>query len=213
MTQMITRSRRSRLELFNVLENPIVVQHCRMRLRPLPALSWSLVVLTCVAFIFALTYYSLTERGSFDPVEAAKAVLLPLIVVQGVLLMGMGTSAVATGIARERDQRLLDYHRMSPMSPLAKIVGYLFGLPSREYLLFGLTLPFVGYAVWQAGVPASKVLHFYTVFFSSVWLYHMTGLMAGMVSRKAWQSSFISLGLVAGLYLVLPLFARGFVVL
>ena len=200
--------RRSRLEALNVLENPIVIQHARARLRPMPTLSWSLIVLTCVAFIFVLTYYSLTERGAVDPVEAAKAALLPLIVVQGVLLMGLGTSAVATGIARERDQRLLDYHRMSPMRPAAKITGYLFGLPAREYLLFGLTLPFVAYAVLRGGVEVGKVLHFYAVFFSSVWLYHMTGLMAGMVSRKAWQSSFISLGLVAGLYLVLPLFAR-----
>ena len=207
-TPTLAAPRRSRLEALNVLDNPIVIQHARARLRLLPTLSWSLIVLTCVAFIFVLTYYSLTERGAVDPVEAAKAALLPLIVVQGVLMMGLGTSAVATGIARERDQRLLDYHRMSPMTPAAKITGYLFGLPAREYLLFGLTLPFVGYAVLRGGVEVSKVLHFYVVFFSSVWLYHMTGLMAGMVSRKAWQSSFISLGLVAGLYLVLPLFAR-----
>ena len=197
-----------RLELLSVWQNPICVQHRRARLRLLPTLSWGLITLTVVAFIFLLTYFSLTERGEVDPVEAAKTALVFLIIVQGVLLMGLGTSAVATGIARERDQRLLDYHRMSPMSPAAKIVGYLFGLPIREYLLFGLTLPFVAYAVIRAGVPLLKVAHFYCVFFSSVWLYHLTGLMAGMVSRKAWQSSFVSLGLVAGLYLVLPIFAR-----
>ncbi len=192
----------------NVLTKPICIQHARARMRLLPTLSWGLITLTCVAFIYVLVYYILIRRGEVNPVEAAKAALVPLIIVQGVLLMGMGTSAVATGIARERDRELLDYHRMTPMSPAAKIVGYLFGLPSREYFLFALTLPFVAYAVLRGGVPLFKVLHFYVAFFSSVWLYHMTGLMAGMVSRKPWQSSFVSLGSVGVLYLVLPLFAR-----
>lgn len=191
-----------------VAGNPIYVQHRRTRTRWAPTLTWALVTLTVVTFIFVLTYLTLTRRGAFDPVAAAKATLVPLIVVQGVLLMGMGTSAVATGIARERDRALLDYHRMTPQPPAAKIVGYLFGLPAREYLLFALTLPFVAYAVWRAGVSPLTVGHFYVVFFSSVWLYHLTGLMAGMVARKAWQSSFVSLGAVAGLYLVLPQFAE-----
>ncbi|MEM1107292.1 MAG: hypothetical protein AAGH99_01220 [Planctomycetota bacterium] len=193
---------------YNVFTNPICVQNARTRMRLIPTLSWGLVTLTCVAFIFSLVYLILTERNEFDPVNAAKTALVPLIVVQCVLLMGMGTSAVSSGIARERDRELLDYHRMSPMSPAAKIVGYLFGLPSREYFLFALTMPFVVYAVLRGGVPLLKVAHFYVVFFSSVWLYHMTGLMAGMVSRKPWQSSLVSLGTVAVLYLVLPLFAR-----
>lgn len=197
-----------RLTMLNVFTNPICVQHRRARMRLLPTMTWALITVTIVTFIVVLVFLSLTEREQAGPVEAAKTALVPLIIVQGVLLMGAGTSAVATGIARERDQRLLDYHRMTPMSPASKIIGYMFGLPSREYFLFALTLPFVAWAVWRSGVPLLKVAHFYTVFFSSVWLYHMTGLMAGMVSRKAWQSSFVSLGLVAALYLVLPLFAR-----
>lgn len=205
---MAELSRGKRLTMLNVLTNPICVQHRRARMRLLPTATWALITVTIVTFIVVLVFLSLTEREQTGPVEAAKMALVPLIIVQGVLLMGMGTSAVATGIARERDQRLLDYHRMTPMSPASKIIGYMFGLPSREYFLFALTLPFVAWAVWLASVPLLKVAHFYTVFFSSVWLYHMTGLMAGMVSRKAWQSSFVSLGLVAALYLVLPLFAR-----
>ncbi|MEM9418308.1 MAG: hypothetical protein AAGA25_04520 [Planctomycetota bacterium] len=194
-----------RLALFNVACNPICIQHARIRLRPMPTLTWCVITISVVAFIFALTLFGLTERGEVDRVEAAKTALLPLIVVQGVLLMGMGTQAVATGIARERDKELLDYHRMSPMPPSAKIVGYLFGLPAREYLLFGLTLPFVAYAVWVSQVSVLTVLHFYAAFFSSVLLYHMAGLMAGMVSRRAWHSSFASLGTVVVLYLVLPI--------
>lgn len=192
--------------LLNVGSNPIYLKHRRARLRPRHMVSWGLITLTTVGFVFALVYFTVSERGHVDPVEAAKASMLPLIVVQGVLLMGMGTSAVATGIARERDRELLDYQRMTPMSPAAKIVGYLFGLPAREYFLFLLTLPFLFYAVTRSGLGWAKVGQFYVVFFSSVWLYHMTGLMAGMVSKKPWQSSMISLGAVVGLYLVLPVF-------
>lgn len=196
------------LAAFNVVGNPIGVQHRRARLRRRHLLSWGLITLTLTTFICVLVYSSAKQRGEVEPAVAAKAILAPLVVMQGVILMGLGTSAVATGIARERDQQLLDYHRLTPMSPAAKILGYLYGLPAREYALFAITLPFVAFAVVKGGVPWLKVAHFYTVFFSSVWVYHLTGLMVGMVSKKPWQSSLISLGTVAGLYLVLPQFAQ-----
>ena len=44
----------------------------------------------------------------------------------------LGTGAVTGGIARERAGALVDYQRLTPMPPAAKIRGYLFGLPVRE---------------------------------------------------------------------------------
>ena len=63
-----------------------------------------------------------------------------------IILMGLGTGQVASGLARERLEQLVDYQRMTPMTPTAKILGYLFGLPIREYFLFALTLPFLAFA-------------------------------------------------------------------
>ncbi|MFW5652696.1 MAG: hypothetical protein ACOC0P_01520, partial [Planctomycetota bacterium] len=52
--------------------------------------------------------------------------------------------------------------------------------------------------------PVLQLLHFYVVFFSSVLLYHMTGLVAGMWSKKPRWASMIAQGLVVVLYFVLP---------
>ena len=47
----------------------------------------------------------------------------------------------------ERDEGVIDYQRLIPMSPLSKVLGYLFGLPVREYVMFLATLPFTGWAL------------------------------------------------------------------
>ncbi|MEM1097783.1 MAG: hypothetical protein AAGH92_03230 [Planctomycetota bacterium] len=184
--------------------NPIAQRCRRARLRPRHLLTYGILGLSVISFVFLVTYLGALRRFDASSEIAAKATLLPLMVIQGIALMGLGTAALASGIARERDRELLDYQRMTPMSPTAKILGYLFGLPSREYLLFALTLPFLAFALYQADVPLWKIAKYYVVFFSSVWVYHLTGLCAGIVSKKPWQASVISLGSVAGLYLVLP---------
>jgi len=130
--------------------------------------------------------------------------MLPLIIMQGVILMVLGTGAAAGGIARERSDRLLDYHRVTPLPPHAKILGLLFGLPIREYFMFALTLPFVAYAAHKGGVPALALVQFYIVFFTSVWLYHLTGMVSGMIVDRPWRAGFVVQGLVIGLYVFLP---------
>ena len=191
-----------------VWRNPIALAHGRPQLRWKGTAAWAIVTVSVVAFIFLIAYLTLAEREVMAPVLAAKAALVPLIVVQGVLLMGMGTAAVAGGIAKDREAGTLDYHRMTPMPAFEKILGYLFGLPARQYFLFSLTLPFLGYAVWRGEIAPGKVLHFYVVFFSSVWMYHLFGLMVGMVAKRPRNSTLASSGLVAMLYLVMPGLAR-----
>jgi hypothetical protein len=194
------------LRLFDV--NPIWQKSLRSRLRMRHVLSWGAVTVTITAFVCLMTYLTMTQQELASPQNAAKAVLPALVVIQAILLMMFGTGAVAAGVAQERDEGLLDYQRMTPMSPTSKILGYLFGLPVREYFLFALTLPFVVVAVWISKFDLLTLLHFYAVFFTSVWVYHMTGLAAGMVAAKPRLASMLSMGLVAALYFVLPNLSR-----
>jgi len=90
------------------------------------------------------------------------------------------------------------------MPPFQKIVGYLFGLPSREYFMFALTLPFVVWASWVGGVPVWKLAVLYSMFFITVWLYHLTGMVAGLFSKKPWRVQVLSQGLVLCLYIIMP---------
>ncbi len=189
---------------FDVWRNPIAQRCRRARLRGRHLLIYGVLGFTVIGFVFLVTYLWPVYQLDRPRTDAAKAALFPMLLIQGVVLMGMGTMALATGIARERDRDLLDYQRMTPLSPTTKILGYLFGLPSREYFLFALTVPFVLYAAWVAELSWLRLGKYYAVFFSAVCVYHMTGLCAGMVSRKPWQSAVVSVGMVVVLYLVLP---------
>lgn len=188
--------------------NAIWVKSAYARLRPRAMAAWSVIVLSVAAFLYLVVYLVTAEHRLLQHELAAKTALLPLIVLQAFILMVMGTATVASGFARERGAELLDYHRLTPMSPSSKILGFLFGLPVREYLLFALTLPFVGYAALRGNLPLSKLLLFYLVFFCSTWVYHMTAMVAAMCVKRPWSAQAITLGMVAGLYLVLPQLGR-----
>jgi hypothetical protein len=190
------------------LVNPIWLKSVRSRLRLKHMASHGTVVVTVTAFIYMIIYMNMTEQADVTPATAAKAVIPGIIVIQGIILMMFGTGAVASGIAQERDDRLIDYQRMTPMSPTSKIIGYMFGLPAREYFLFALTLPFLVVAVWVSHFSLLTLAHFYMVFFTSVWVYHMTGLVAGMLSSKPRFASILSMGIVMALYFVLPNLSR-----
>jgi hypothetical protein len=194
----------SALATLNVFANPICVKCARSRLRLKHVLSWGTVCLTVTAFICMGVYLTMTEQRLATAPKAAQAMLPPLVIIQAVILILSGTGSVAGGLAQERIAGLLDYHRMTPMTPVQKILGFLFGLPVREYFLFALTLPFLAFAVIRGGFPVGPLLHFYAALFVAVWLYHLTALVAGMVTKKPRMAQILAQGLVILIYFVLP---------
>lgn len=187
-----------------VWRNPLFIKGMRQRMRWRPLATWVLVVLTVTAFIFMLSFMTPFSRLERPADEAAKLTIIPLLIVQGVLLMLLGTGAIASGIATERDSGVFVYQRLTPMSPARKILGYLFGLPAKEYFLFALTMPFMIFSIIVGRVSIPAMANIYLVLFSSIWLYHLAGMTAGMVSSKPRLASMLSQGLVITLYLVLP---------
>jgi hypothetical protein len=194
----------SALSNLNIFSNPVVTKSARERLRLRNALSWGIVVVVVTGFVYAICYKFAEVQAELREETAAKFALVAILVMQGIILMLMGTGSVAIGIAQERMNGTLDYQRMTPMSTTSKILGYLFGLPIREYFLFLLTMPFVLYAAVKSGVRMSNLAHMYVVGFISVWLYHVTGLVAGMVSPKPWRAGVATQGMVLLMYFVMP---------
>lgn len=193
----------------NPLEiNPLWQKGLRQRCRFKHLATWGVVWITLATFVFLIIYLTMTEQGVSSKADAAKAALPGILVIQAIILMFFGTGAVAAGVSQERDDGLLDYIRMTPMSPTAKIIGYLFGLPAREYLLVAMTMPLVAIIVVISEFSLLTLAHFYLVFFSSVLVYHMTALVVGTVSPKPRLASMMSMGLVVFLYFALPNFSR-----
>ena len=183
--------------------NPIFIRFCRSELRLRKSIFWYLLTFAVSAFSLAIIYIPQVVRDR-DPVEAARSALLPLLVIQGVILLFMGTGSVASGITREKVEKVLDYQRLTPLPVRRKITGYLFGLPVREYLLFFITLPSTAFVLVLGEIPPAAFIPYYLVFLSSTLLYHFTGMVAGMISRRWRWSARISQGLIILLYFVLP---------
>ena len=187
--------------------NPIVRRYARSRLRP-----GSFGVMLLLAVLVAGFFFFVTREGSArkmtDAVDIARMPLIPLLILQGIILFGLGTGQTAAGITTEADEGVIDYQRLAPMTPLAKVVGYLFGLPIREWLLFFATLPFTAWSVWEGEVPLASVGQLYAVFVMAALSYHLTGLLAGSVMKNRRAAFLASTGMVIFLYTVIPQAAK-----
>ena len=186
------------------MSNPILNRYLRSRLRPKRTLFWVLLVLIITTFIYLLFNLSFVRQNMMSAQEAARFSLFAIMIIQAVLLILLGTGRVASGIVQEKLEGNIDYQRLTPLTPTTKILGYLFGLPAREYLLFLITLPFLIYSIMAGNIPFSNWSLYYLIFFSAVFLYHMTGLMVGMVSNRWWLATLITQGLIFFLYVILP---------
>ncbi len=190
-----------------LFKNPIFIRFCRSELRVKRAIFWYLLTLIITAFNVAVVYGPQIAQGR-DSVDAARGALLPILIIQGIIMLFLGTGSVASGITREKVDNVLNYQRLTPLPVRQKIIGYLFGLPVRNYVMFLITVPFLLFVLVVGRVPPSSIIPYYLVFFSSTLLYHFTGMVAGMISTKWRWSARISMALIFLLYFVLPQFSH-----
>ena len=197
--------------------NPLILKGIRENLRAKHLIAAGLFSLIVCSTVYLTSYLKGSEgKYSQDPetntwvraessaVNGARNAFTFLLALQGFYLMFLGTGRVASITAEERESGLLDYQRMTPMNPLSKIVGYIFGIPAREYYMFLFTLPFLAHAILVGKLPWGNIIQLYSVFFCSVILYHLTAHAVGLVVPKPRAASWVSRIVVLGLYVVLP---------
>jgi hypothetical protein len=189
---------------WKVWANPIARRYCRSRLRVRGLGVWMLVVLLIAGFLFFAFRESSIHRAGMDLVDAERSPLIPLLILQGIIVFLLGTGQVAGGMTSEADEGVLEYQRLAPMSALSKVIGYLLGLPVREWILFLLTMPFSIWSLWRGQVPLAISVQVYGVFLTSAILYHLTGLVAGTVVKNRRWAFLVSMGVVFLLYTVIP---------
>lgn len=192
------------LPAWKLWANPLIRRYIRARLRPQMLAVWVLLTLLVVGFIYLLVRTGGMYRGGLLDVDAERLPLTGLMIMQSIILFFLGTGQVAGGITAEADEGVLDYQRLTPMTPLAKALGYLFGLPIREWLMFAATLPFTAWCLWRGQVPFSAWGSIYVVIVSSAVLYHLTGLTAGLVVKNRRWAFLLSMGIIVLLYTLLP---------
>src|SRR5436190_82809 len=166
MTVAITPQRFVRHPSWGLWKNPIFRRYCQSRLRITGLGVFLLVTVLIAGFMVALPH-SIAVRNHQTAVDGARISVIALLGLQGLILFILGTAQVAGGMVAERDEGVIDYQRLIPMSPLSKVLGYLFGLPAREYVLFFVTVPFSAWLLWRGQVGWRVWLPLYAVVFSS----------------------------------------------
>lgn len=189
-------------------QNPIFRRYCRSRLRPRGLGVALLLTLLITGFVFSIAYTAVKFHSKADIVDTARTTFIPVLVIQALILFVLGTAQVAGGMVAERDEGVIDYQRLIPMPPLAKVLGYLFGLPVREYVMVAVTLPFTAWALWMGEVAFHTWFPLYATLFSTTLLYHFTGLVTGTVVKNRRWAFLVSIGLVFCLYTVVPQMAK-----
>ncbi|MCP4846714.1 MAG: hypothetical protein GY899_02055 [Verrucomicrobiaceae bacterium] len=189
--------------IWKLWANPIVCRYARSRLRPRGLGVALLITLMIASFIFFFSRAVYEGQGT-SRVDLARVPLVALLVLQGLILFVLATGQMAGGITAEADEGVIDYQRLAPMTPLAKVVGFLFGLPIREYVLFLVTLPFSLWSLWRGEVPFAIACQLYGVFMIAAVLYHLTGLVAGTVVKNRRWAFLLSMGVVFLLYTIVP---------
>lgn len=192
-------------DVWRVWENPIVWKNYRSRMRIQALFSFLLVFIT--ASFMTFTIYGGVERFQGDAVMAARSAIVPLGILQWIILMLSATGRITSGIIHERVTDTIEYTRLTPLSPLTKVIGYLFGLPVREYLILFMTMPFMIFLLIVGEIPLSVVIPVYLVFFSSAILFHMLGMVLGLVMMEWRLSVVFTIGLVIAINWVLPFFS------
>lgn len=189
-------------------KNPIFLRYCRSRLRP-AALGVACMLAVLVAgFVFQFSRTITAHQSDINAADIERTPLLTLLIIQGIILFLLGTAQASGGMTAERDEGVIDYQRLIPMSPASKVIGYLFGLPIREIVMFLCTMPFTLWCFVFGNVPWSVTFSLYGVMASTTVLYYLTGLLTGTVVKNRRWAFLTSIGVIFALYTVIPQAAK-----
>ncbi len=161
-------------ELF--LDNPVLIKHLRSRLRRAQALPAGAIVL--VLCLLIAWYGAITLGFSNGGVHGMTLGL------QAILLVVMGASQVAGAVGGVRESSILDFHRISPLPALETVLGFFFGAPCREYLLYALTLPLSLVCVANGSPSFAEFVQEQVALVLIAWAVHGVALLASLVVRK-----------------------------
>lgn len=157
------------------LENPILVKHLRSRLRKEPLIA-SVVVVVVLCWFIAWAALQVPRMAGGNTIGL-------LFTLQTIILVIMGAAQVASSISSARASGILDFHRVSPLTTNELTLGFFFGAPIREYLLFACTLPFSALFLFTRFLSVRGFIQLMIVLFATAWILHGLALLSGLISK------------------------------
>lgn len=209
--------------LWNLPANPVFRRHAAA-LRPWRFIVWLVVTQVVAAFLWLFTV--LMTLRSHDPnlsgmdfgSPAFRGLLekhgrdafllgwLSVMMIQGLLVLVKGTFSVATGVARESNEGMMESQRLTPLPTAHKITGQLLGFPLLENVIALLLIPWAAASAWLGGLSPLMMAKVYLIFGTSALFHHAVGLVAGTMIRQKILAGTLSQMMVLLLHFVLPAF-------
>lgn len=159
-----------------LLDNPILVKHVRSRLRKttlVPALIVTTVLMTLIG------WWGYATGGFGQPM-----VYMWTAGLQVILIVIIGASQVAGSVGGVRESNILDFHRISPLPPLAVTLGFFLGAPILEYILLASTLPLALYCVAQGFPTFGGFVQNTALMIMVAWVFHGLALLSSLMAKK-----------------------------
>lgn len=161
-----------------LLDNPILIKHVRARLRRGAVLG----ALSIVGSLGLLIVWFSILTGGFATGTAFGLVSA----LQGIVLTIIGTTQVANSLAKARESNILDFHRISPLPPLVVTLGFFFGAPILEYLIFASLVPLAALAALHQESPVgfANLLRVTAAQVLVAWVFHGLALLSALMIKK-----------------------------
>ncbi|MDX2035216.1 MAG: hypothetical protein SFX72_01095 [Isosphaeraceae bacterium] len=159
-----------------IFDNPIFVKHRRTRLRK-SLITAPLAVVFVICILIAYSGYS------FQGFTNGMVFSLTMIF-QAILLAVIGATQIGSSVGAARESGIIDYHRVSPLSPLSLVLGFFFGAPVREYAMYAMTLPLALICIFNEAPGALGFFEATVALFLSAWTMHALALLTSLSTKK-----------------------------
>jgi hypothetical protein len=157
------------------IDNPIFMKHIRSRLRPQAfATSLAVVLILCLCIAYGGYHWDVFKTGG---------VAGSLLALQAIILVILGAGQVGAAVNGARASGILDFHRVSPLTPTEMTLGFFFGAPIREYLQFAATLPFLALCVMAEAPSLRGLVQLMILLIALAWTFQGLAMFGALVSK------------------------------
>lgn len=186
----------------NLKYNSLFIRNFRERMRPHIAGSYAALVLVTAALVIFVNRDHFTnvrwERSflAYLPRWDTEEVFFALALIQGALLLVLGTLSAYRLTLMDRLNGILDLFRATPTSGADHVIGLVLGAPITEWLLFLLLTPVALVIAIMGGLEPGAVVSFYLSLVLCAVFYHSTAVLAGACASRKHLRETISFGLL-----------------
>lgn len=212
------------LSAWNLAANPVFRRYAVPALRPMPLIISIIITQLLAAFlwfagvigsVYALRLEEESPRPeSYDefvalvrenPAPGAVTAWLLILTLQALLSYVGGTARVATGVAGETQDGMVDALRLTPVPALQKLLGQWLGLPIRTTVLSLCLVPWAIASFALGELPFAILGRVYLVFAAGALMHHALGLAAGTFIKQKVLAGTLSQVAVLSLHFVFPM--------